>query len=136
LKIIKDKKEEIPIFFLIGFSFFVFSLLYIFSYKYLPREMKGCNFRSIFHFPCPSCGGTRAISNLIEGKIGRSFLENPLIFFVSVFLFVFSVISIYTYLKGYKLKLILEKKEILFLKIFLIFAFFLNWAYLILKEVI
>lgn len=135
IKII-EKKEEIPIGFLVALSFFLFSIFYIFSYKYLPKEVKSCKFKNIFKIPCPSCGGMRAGINLIKGKMGKSFIENPLIFFVSISLFFWSIVSIYSYLKGYHLKLILNKAEMVFLRIFLIFSFFLNWIYLILKEVI
>lgn len=98
--------------------------------------MKGCKFKKIFKIPCPSCGGTRAGIYLLKGKIIRSFLENPLIFFISIFLFFWSIISIYSYLKGYHMKFILNKAEMVFLKVLFIFIFFLNWIYLILKEVI
>lgn len=135
IKIIK-KRAEIPIGFLVALSFFLFSIFYIFSYKYLPKEVRSCKFKKIFKVPCPSCGGTRAGIDLIKGKIVGSFIENPLIFFVSIFLFFWSIISIYSYLKGYHLKLILSKAEIVFLRIFLISFFFLNWIYLILKEVL
>lgn len=135
IKII-DKRVEIPIGFLVGLSFFLFSIFYIFSYKYLPKEVRSCKFKKIFKIPCPSCGGTRAGINLIKGKIKRSFIENPLIFFISIFLFFWSIISIYSYLKAFHLKFILSKAEMVFLRIFLILLFFLNWIYLILKEVI
>lgn len=136
MKILKiNNKAQIPIGFVIGLAFFSFSLLYIFSYKYLPDGIRGCKFRKITKIPCPSCGGTRVGYYLIQGKIGKAFLENPLIFFAGIFLSLFSFFSLYSYLKNFQWKIILSKKELKFLRIFIVSFFFLNWIYLILKEI-
>lgn len=36
-----------------------------------------CLFRTITHLPCPSCGTTRAISDLLHGDLRASLLTNP-----------------------------------------------------------
>ena len=38
-----------------------------------------CSFYTALHFPCPGCGGTRALKVLADGDLLQSFLYHPLI---------------------------------------------------------
>lgn len=136
MKIIKGDKAQIPVGFIIGLCFFSYALFYIIFNRYIPYEFKVCRFKEITHIPCPTCGGTRSAFFLLKGMVGRSFLENPLLFLTGIFLSAFSLISIYSYIKNFKYKIIFNEKETKILKILLIGLFFLNWAYLIFKELI
>lgn len=134
IKILK-KKSELPLGFIIGLSFAIFVFLYLFSYRFLPETYKTCKFKKIFSIPCPSCGGTRMAFYLLKGKIGKGFLENPLFFLIGIFLFIYAGLSLFLYIKGYQIKIILNKKENLIFKFFLIFLLFSNWIYLIIKKI-
>lgn len=37
-----------------------------------------CLFRDLSGYPCPSCGGTRALRAMVTGDFRRAFLVNPL----------------------------------------------------------
>lgn len=36
-----------------------------------------CLFKRIYHIPCPACGSTRAVVELLHGNLKESFLLNP-----------------------------------------------------------
>ena len=38
-----------------------------------------CFFQRVTHFPCPGCGGTRAVCFLAEGNLVQSFLKHPFV---------------------------------------------------------
>ena len=38
-----------------------------------------CLFRRTTSLPCPTCGGTRAVFLILEGRLGEAFLMNPLL---------------------------------------------------------
>lgn len=44
-----------------------------------------CYFASELHFPCPGCGGVRALRALLSGDIASSIRFNPLVVSLAVF---------------------------------------------------
>lgn len=40
-----------------------------------------CGFRMLSGWPCPFCGGTRALADLAHGRWGHSLMLNPLVWF-------------------------------------------------------
>ncbi|MGI9530955.1 DUF2752 domain-containing protein [Lutimonas sp.] len=44
----------------------------------------GCLFKHATDLPCPSCGSTRSIVTLLEGKYTESFLINPLGYLIAL----------------------------------------------------
>lgn len=44
------------------------------------REPVTCLFRWVTGHPCPTCGSTRLILQVLHGRFGMAFLENPLVF--------------------------------------------------------
>ncbi len=113
---------------LIGFTGFVLAHFEDFILDLMPR----CMFRYLTGLPCPSCGATRSGIYLSHLQIWRSFLENPLYFFLYVALFIFAVNSIIGVLfhKNLGFKFHTPRRKVY---IFLLFAIFLNWAYLIIR---
>lgn len=43
-----------------------------------PSGLSPCLFMGVTHLPCPSCGTTRAILELLHGRPGDALLVNPL----------------------------------------------------------
>lgn len=65
----------------------VFGILVVFVFDV------NCLFKSIFSFPCPGCGLTRAFRCLIKGNLIESFNYNILA--IPIFLFLFCMIFIF-----------------------------------------
>lgn len=38
-----------------------------------------CRFHALTGLPCPSCGGTRGVAALLDGRLGAAFASNPLL---------------------------------------------------------
>lgn len=47
--------------------------------RLLASLLPPCPVRAVLDLPCPSCGTTRAIILLLEGRCGDAFLMNPLV---------------------------------------------------------
>lgn len=43
------------------------------------QVLPACPFRTLLHLPCPSCGSTRALLALGQGKLGEALAANPLL---------------------------------------------------------
>ena len=53
-----------------------------------------CPFRQITGWPCPTCGATRALAALTQGKLIAAFSFNPLVAAVSLFLVAAGILSL------------------------------------------
>lgn len=73
---------ELGIIFLVLIIFIAIKLNII---KYIPT----CIIKQNFGILCPSCGGTRCVTNLILGNFKESFLYHP-VFFVTIIYLVFA----------------------------------------------
>lgn len=58
-------------------------------------DVFACKFMKICHFPCPGCGGTRAVYYLFRGQIVKSFLYHPCVIVGVIEYFVFMIIYIF-----------------------------------------
>ena len=56
--------------------------------KYFPT----CLINEKFGILCPSCGGTRCISNIILGNFKMSFLYHPIFFITIIYLVIINII--------------------------------------------
>jgi hypothetical protein len=68
-----------------------FSYLFYHLYTVQNDTVRVCIIKNVTGFPCPSCGTTRAVSLLIEGKIAASILLNPFGILVAVIMTVFPI---------------------------------------------
>ena len=62
----------------------VFAFLYLLFVLIMDLNGFGCIFRTLFGFPCPGCGMTRALSAILKGKIGEAIVCHPMIFSLPV----------------------------------------------------
>jgi hypothetical protein len=53
-------------------------LIHLQGVSFVKETTTWCWFKRITHFPCPSCGTTRAILALIHGNLADSIYTNPL----------------------------------------------------------
>jgi hypothetical protein len=70
----KSIKLNIIIFISLVIVFFIYLAIFYFVLK----QNSICIFKKIFHFPCPTCGTTRAYINFFKGDIKSSFYYHPL----------------------------------------------------------
>ena len=97
-----------------------------------------CLFKRIYHIPCPACGSTRAVIELLHGNLKESFLLNPngiilVVLMVSVPLWLIadlcrrgdSFYRFYQWVEG-----LLSRKSVLILFILIVL---LNWLWNIYK---
>ena len=101
-------------------------------YDQLPVKAPECRLNSTFGVPCPTCGGTRSLQALTEGRWGQAFQFHPLVvvgIFTSV---IWLALGIRSYYRGDKPAQIAEQNQRLkraggVLLVLLI----INWFYLI-----
>ncbi len=75
-------KEETALFY-IGWALVFVAGICLLIYRAMPlpytKLMMPCIFHSVTGFYCPGCGGTRAVSALLHGRIAASFVCHPLV---------------------------------------------------------
>ena len=59
-----------------------------------------CPSKLIFHWPCPTCGTTRAFLHLLRGEILTALWQNANVLPAAVFLFGFPVLGLYDLFSG------------------------------------
>jgi hypothetical protein len=107
----------------------------------LPSEtFRVCIIKNATGYPCPSCGATRAVSLLLEGKITASLLINPFGIVIAIIMTVFPgwvltdvILKKDSFFKTYKKAEIILKKP--WLASVLILLVLLNWIWNIYKNV-
>ena len=129
----KKGELNLPLVYLLvagGGVFFVY-ILYLFNrLPHLP-----CVFKTFTGYPCPTCGSTRMVSDLIHLDILSAFARNPLLFLGGVVFIAWGLYGFYMLFSGKKIQVTLTKKEGLFLRLGLITLFILNWIYLVAADV-
>ena len=65
-------------------------------------ELGSVFFRTITDIPCPACGSTRAMLELLHGNFSVAFLWTPLCYIQIIFLLVAPSLLLYDYLKSGK----------------------------------
>lgn len=80
-------KEETALFY-IGWSLVFFAAVIGLMYQLFPlpfsKLLLPCLVNSTFGIYCPGCGGTRALSALLHGKLTTSFICHPLVPYTAV----------------------------------------------------
>lgn len=76
--------NKIPRPFPLGFIFGLVSAVALAGFYFVMSLNPGvgieCAFKKWTGYPCPSCGGTRTVFALAQGRIGEAFAWNPLVF--------------------------------------------------------
>lgn len=102
----------------------------------LLRLAPPCAFHALTGLPCPSCGATRSAVFLAQGQLVRSFLINPLFFFLYVGLLLWGALDLYLTVRKEKLVLKLTSTEKWLLRLGVLMAVAANWLYLIASGVV
>lgn len=115
----KDKKLVL----LLLLILLAFGLLVVFVF-----DVK-CLFKSIFDFPCPGCGLTRAFRALFQGNIIKACSYNILVLPIFFFLFVLCITIFTDFIKksNYMDKyLLFFKKHYIIIILFVIISYIVN----------
>ena len=80
----KVRFEKVPRPFPLGFVFGLASTVALAGFYFVMSMSPGfgveCAFKKWTGYPCPTCGGTRAVSALARGRLGEALAWNPLVF--------------------------------------------------------
>lgn len=103
------------------------------------QTFRVCIIKNVTGYPCPSCGTTRAVTLLLEGKIIESFLLNPFGIVVAIVMTIFPfwvlidiIFKKESFLNGYKKAEVTIRKP--WLALILILLVLLNWIWNIYKH--
>lgn len=126
-------KNKLYLITLIACSLGLLYLFYTINYSE-SCSINVCITKKITSLPCPSCGTTRAVELLLQGKLAASFLLNPFgiivaaIMIIAPFWIAFDVLfKKETFFTNYKkFEIIIRKKP---LAIILILLVILNWIW-------
>ena len=80
-------------------SFFIIEVVIVFLLKANLIHLS-CFFKAVFHIPCPGCGLTRAMSELIHFNFLKAIYYNVLIIPVILFLACFNFFVVLDVIKG------------------------------------
>jgi Protein of unknown function (DUF2752) len=117
----------------VGFAYLIYSIHQSYSSNFTV-----CMIKNITGFPCPSCGTTRAVSLIWQGKLVQSLAVNPLGIVVFILMIVAPIWILFdlllkkeTFYNFYKKTEVTLKNK--WLAIFLIVLIVLNWFWNIKK---
>lgn len=83
----RDTRKEETALFLTGWALVFTAAVLLILYRLLPlpydKLAMPCVFRSVTGLYCPGCGGTRAVSALLHGRLLTSFVCHPLVPFTA-----------------------------------------------------
>ncbi|MGL2962821.1 DUF2752 domain-containing protein [Flavobacterium sp. RSB2_4_14] len=118
-----------------------FGFIYLFySIHYSEKDtFRVCIIKNATGFPCPSCGTTRAVTLLLEGKFTESVALNPFGILVAIIMTLFPIWILIdlllkkdTFFNSYKkAEVIIRTKWLAF---FLLLLVILNWIWNIKKQ--
>ena len=84
----REQKKEENALFLIGWSMVGILFLIYISYRIFPTSLfhtnAPCVLHTLFGIYCPGCGGPRAISALLHGRLLDSFICHPLVPYTAI----------------------------------------------------
>ena len=116
---------------------FIYLFYHIYTLK--SETFRVCIIKNVTGYPCPSCGTTRAVTLLLQGKITESILLNPFGILVAVIMTVFPfwvLTDIFlkkdTFFRWYKKTEATIRKP--WLAVILILLVLLNWIWNIYKH--
>lgn len=120
------KKSHIIIFFIIEVLIIFLIMIFILKGITLPE----CYFYKNYGILCPSCGGTRCVTNFFRGNLTESFKYNKIYFVMILYLILLNIVMI--------INLVSKKAKmtILYPRIKYLYVFILIWLiYFILRNI-
>jgi len=96
--------------------------------RYLGQPVSLCLFKRLTGIACPTCGFTRGVLNLLQGRLLQAWLCNPLLYSVLGLFFAATVMRV---LLGRSVRIHLGRAERIVAWIVAIVLFVANWAYII-----
>lgn len=95
-----------------------------------------CGFHALTGLPCPSCGSSRMIAALVQGRVAEAFMWNPLAFAGVLAVAVWATASTLRLLFSLPVwRVVLESGEALAIRIAAVMLIAGNWIYLIWRGV-
>ena len=91
-----------------------------------------CPFRALTGFPCPTCGGTRALAALARGNLPESLAMNPLLSLAALAVLAAAGTSLARRIAARPaIRLLLSPRDHRILRIGCVVALAANWVYLV-----
>lgn len=116
-------------------SFSILSILGLVVKKYFQFLIPPCTFHKLMGIPCPTCGFTRMIFDLLELDLKNAFLIQPFMFMVVLFFVLWIIIGFVALIFGKFLYVEIPKFWQKYLWVPLLTLFMLNYIYLIYRGV-
>ena len=95
---------------------------------------RACSLKAIFGLPCPTCGSTRAVQQLLQGNISGAFMMQPLVVTSAALACLFSIYSFGVIVLKWPRLFILRHLQLsnrIYFWAAVVIAF--NWIYLIMS---
>lgn len=117
----------------VGYTYLaVFAVTAIWIHLFLSQVHVACWFKSVFGFPCPSCGMTRQLNLLFAGQPLDAFFCNPGAFAALSAMLLYFCLEVVGFHLGKKPVLRIRQEHRRRIATGVLILFFLNWGYLIL----
>lgn len=105
--------------------------LYLARFLPLLSIAPSCAFKGLTGMPCPTCGSTRAVVHLSQGKLASALALNPAVTLVMIFAGLFFFYSLITLVFGFRrIGLLLTEREKKIIGIVSLVLLFLQWGWL------
>lgn len=130
--LLRVNPDRFPLGFVFGLAGLIALPAFYFLQRRFPLMLTGCRFRDWTGRPCPTCGGSRALRDLVHGRIGEAFLHNPLVVAGIALLAGWFLLSLAVEVFGKReMDLVLSRGEKVAARILVVGLPLINWAYLI-----
>jgi hypothetical protein len=133
--ILRVNPDRFPLGFVFGLAGLIALPAFYFLQPRFPRLLSGCRFRDWSGWPCPTCGGSRAIHALFHGRIGEAFLHNPLVVLGLALLAGWFLLSLAVEVIGRReMELQFTAREKIAARVLVVLLPLLNWGYLLWQQ--
>ena len=130
--VLRDNPDRFPLGFVFGLAGLITLPAFYFLQRRMPRLLSGCRFRDWSGWPCPTCGGSRTIHDLVHGRIAEAFLHNPLIVAGIALLAAWFLLSLAVEVIGRReIEFVLSRREKFAARVLIVALPLINWAYLV-----